>query len=197
MWRAARVAAASTLRARRAPARLFSSSAPSGEVARRGQHLLDALRIVHAYAVERYDASVDVAVVLNVDAKRSDERVRGSAVLPHGTGKNTRVAVFARGELAEEARQAGADVRELCSNPLPRAPEREKSVLAADTPLLSHPQVVGAEELIGGLLSTQLSRVERQHVDDMRADIEEVRTVDQLLVQAVIRNVVAAVSARW
>jgi hypothetical protein len=58
-------------------------------------------------------------------------------------------------------------------------------------------QVVGAEELIGGLLSTQLSRVERQHVDDMRADIEEVRTVDQLLVQAVIRNVVAAVSARW
>jgi len=65
---------------------------------------------VRAYAVARYPESVDIAVRLNVDIKRSDERVRGSVLLPHGTGKTTRVAVFARGELAEEARAAGAEV---------------------------------------------------------------------------------------
>ena len=54
--------------------------------------------------------SVDVAISLNVDTKRSDERVRGSAVLPHSTGKQVRLAVFARGANAEEARAAGADL---------------------------------------------------------------------------------------
>eukprot|EP00322_Chrysochromulina_rotalis_P012411 CAMPEP_0115848254 /NCGR_PEP_ID=MMETSP0287-20121206/10824_1 /TAXON_ID=412157 /ORGANISM="Chrysochromulina rotalis, Strain UIO044" /LENGTH=247 /DNA_ID=CAMNT_0003302155 /DNA_START=179 /DNA_END=922 /DNA_ORIENTATION=- len=76
----------------------------------RSEHLDEALKIMRAYAVGRYEESVDLAIRLNVDVKRSDERVRGSVLLPHGTGKTTRVAVFARGELADEARAAGADV---------------------------------------------------------------------------------------
>jgi large subunit ribosomal protein L1 len=88
----------------------FSSSVPSKVDEVRAQHLDEALRIIHAYDCARYGASVDIAVRLNVDVKRSDERVRGSALLPHGTGKNVRVAVFARGELAEEALGAGAEV---------------------------------------------------------------------------------------
>ena len=76
----------------------------------RATHLDEALRIVIAYAHARYDEAVDVAVMLNVDPKRSDERVRGTCLLPHGSGKTTRVAVFARDEAAAEARAAGADV---------------------------------------------------------------------------------------
>lgn len=77
---------------------------------KREEHLGAALRIVKAYATGRFDESVDIAIKLNVDAKRSDERVRGTAELPHGTGRTVRVAVFARGDLADEARAAGADV---------------------------------------------------------------------------------------
>ena len=76
----------------------------------RAAHLDEALQIVRAYACARYPESVDIALRLNTDVKRSDERVRGTVLLPHGTGKSIRVAVFARGELAEEARAAGADV---------------------------------------------------------------------------------------
>jgi large subunit ribosomal protein L1 len=76
----------------------------------RAAHLDEALQIVRAYACARYPESVDIALRLNTDVKRSDERVRGTVRLPHGTGKSIRVAVFARGELAEEARAAGADV---------------------------------------------------------------------------------------
>lgn len=70
----------------------------------------DALNLVKATAVAKFDESVDVAVNLGVDAKKSDQTVRGSVVLPAGTGKNVRVAVFAQGEKAEVAKAAGADV---------------------------------------------------------------------------------------
>lgn len=76
----------------------------------RADHLDEALRLVRAYAAGRFDESVDVAVVLNTDVKRSDERVRGKCLLPHGSGQEIRVAVFARAEAAEAARAAGADV---------------------------------------------------------------------------------------
>lgn len=85
---------------------------PPAALRRKQEHVEAALRIVHAYSTARYNESVDLSVVLNVDAKRSDERVRGMTLLPHGTGRTTRVAVFARGAAAEEARDAGADVRE-------------------------------------------------------------------------------------
>ena len=58
----------------------------------------------------KYDQTVDVAINLGVDPKHADQMVRGAAVLPHGTGKSARVAVFAKGEKATEANNAGADI---------------------------------------------------------------------------------------
>ncbi|RLJ68526.1 50S ribosomal protein L1 [Sulfurisoma sediminicola] len=70
----------------------------------------EALGLVKGNATAKFDESIDVAVNLGVDAKKSDQLVRGSVVLPAGTGKNVRVAVFAQGAKAEEAKAAGADV---------------------------------------------------------------------------------------
>ncbi|HXF45177.1 MAG TPA: 50S ribosomal protein L1 [Burkholderiaceae bacterium] len=72
--------------------------------------LTEALKLVKETATAKFDESVDVAVVLGIDAKKSDQAVRGSVVLPGGTGKTVRVAVFAQGAKAEEAKAAGADV---------------------------------------------------------------------------------------
>jgi len=70
----------------------------------------DALGIVKECATAKFDESIDVAVQLGIDAKKSDQVVRGAVVLPNGTGKSKRVAVFAQGAKAEEARAAGADI---------------------------------------------------------------------------------------
>ena len=70
----------------------------------------DALALIKKTATAKFDESVDVAVVLGVDPKKSDQAVRGSVVLPEGTGKSVRVAVFTQGAKAEEAQAAGADV---------------------------------------------------------------------------------------
>jgi large subunit ribosomal protein L1 len=70
----------------------------------------DALSIVKECATAKFDESIDVAVQLGIDAKKSDQVVRGAVVLPNGTGKTKRVAVFAQGAKADEARAAGADV---------------------------------------------------------------------------------------
>jgi len=70
----------------------------------------EALQLVRATAVAKFDESVDVAVNLGVDAKKSDQTVRGSVVLPSGTGKKVRVAVFAQGPKAKDAQDAGADI---------------------------------------------------------------------------------------
>lgn len=72
--------------------------------------LKDALVIVKEAATAKFDESIDVAIQLGVDAKKSDQVVRGAVVLPHGTGKTMRVAVFAQGAKAEEAKAAGADI---------------------------------------------------------------------------------------
>ena len=72
--------------------------------------LTEALTLVKESATAKFDESVDIAVNLGVDAKKSDQLVRGSVVLPAGTGKSVRVAVFAQGDKAEAARAAGADV---------------------------------------------------------------------------------------
>ena len=70
----------------------------------------DALKLVKETAVAKFDESVDVAVNLGIDAKKSDQTVRGSVVLPAGIGKKVRVAVFAQGDKAKQATDAGADV---------------------------------------------------------------------------------------
>jgi large subunit ribosomal protein L1 len=72
--------------------------------------LTEALALVKENATAKFDESIDVAVNLGVDAKKSDQLVRGSVVLPAGTGKKVRVAVFAQGAKAEEAKAAGADI---------------------------------------------------------------------------------------
>jgi large subunit ribosomal protein L1 len=70
----------------------------------------DALVLLKECAGAKFDESIDVAVQLGVDAKKSDQVVRGAVVMPNGTGKTKRVAVFAQGAKAEEAKAAGADV---------------------------------------------------------------------------------------
>jgi large subunit ribosomal protein L1 len=72
--------------------------------------IIDAIAIVKECATAKFDESIDVAVQLGIDAKKSDQVVRGAVVLPHGTGKTKRVAVFAQGAKADEARAAGADI---------------------------------------------------------------------------------------
>ena len=72
--------------------------------------LADAIAIVKEAATAKFDESIDVAVQLGIDAKKSDQVVRGAVVLPNGTGKTKRVAVFAQGAKAEEAKAAGADI---------------------------------------------------------------------------------------
>ena len=70
----------------------------------------NALAIVKECATAKFDESIDVAVQLGIDAKKSDQVVRGAVVMPSGTGKTKRVAVFAQGQKAEEAKAAGADI---------------------------------------------------------------------------------------
>ncbi len=70
----------------------------------------DALRLVKETASCKFDESVDVAVNLGIDARKSDQNVRGTTIMPRGTGKTVRVAVFAEGEQADAARRAGADI---------------------------------------------------------------------------------------
>ena len=70
----------------------------------------EALTLIKQAAVAKFDESIDVAVQLGVDAKKSDQVVRGAVVMPNGTGKTKRVAVFAQGAKAEEAKAAGADI---------------------------------------------------------------------------------------
>ncbi len=72
--------------------------------------IVEALALVQQYATAKFDESIDVAVQLGIDAKKSDQVVRGAVVLPNGTGKTVRVAVFAQGAKAEEAKAAGADI---------------------------------------------------------------------------------------
>jgi len=72
--------------------------------------LADALTLVKSCATAKFNESIDVAVQLGVDAKKSDQVVRGSVVMPAGTGKSVRVAVFTQGAKVDDARAAGADI---------------------------------------------------------------------------------------
>src|SRR5690606_23406018 len=72
--------------------------------------LAEAISLIKETATAKFDESVDVAINLGIDARKSDQAVRGSVVLPEGTGKVVRVAVFAQGDKAKEAQDAGADI---------------------------------------------------------------------------------------
>ena len=71
---------------------------------------LEAVRLAKATSRTKFDSTVEVAMRLGVDPRKADQMVRGTVSLPHGTGKTARVAVFATGDKAEEARAAGADI---------------------------------------------------------------------------------------
>ena len=72
--------------------------------------LADAIALVKQGAKRKFNESVDVAIRLGVDPRKADQMVRGTVSLPHGTGKSVRVAAFAAGQAADDARAAGADV---------------------------------------------------------------------------------------
>ena len=85
------------------------SKAAQGKLERRSYGLKEAVELVKQIAFAKFNESVDLALRLGVDPKRSDQMVRGTTVLPHGTGKAVRILVFAKGEKEQEARAAGAD----------------------------------------------------------------------------------------
>jgi len=76
----------------------------------RNYPVADALQLVKEFATAKFDESIDVAVNLGVDARKSDQMVRGAVVLPKGIGKTVRVAVFAQGDNVQKAKDAGADI---------------------------------------------------------------------------------------
>ncbi|MBL6752538.1 MAG: 50S ribosomal protein L1 [Nevskia sp.] len=86
-------------------AKLFAEKVQPGKV----YSLEQALDILKSCATAKFRESVDLSVNLGIDAKKSDQNVRGSTTLPHGNGKTVRVAVFTQGAKAQEARDAGAD----------------------------------------------------------------------------------------
>jgi len=87
-------------------AKLIAEKLPSGK----SYPIDEAVALLAQFASPKFKESVDVSINLGVDARKSDQAVRGATTLPHGTGKEIRVAVFAQGENAEKAKAAGADV---------------------------------------------------------------------------------------
>jgi large subunit ribosomal protein L1 len=79
------------------------------KVEQRPYPLVDAIRLVEETAFAKFDETVEIALRLGVDPKHADQMVRGTVVLPHGTGKAMRVLVFASGEMIREAEEAGAE----------------------------------------------------------------------------------------
>ncbi len=69
----------------------------------------EAIKLVKSTSVTKFDSTVEVAIKLNIDAKKTDQQLRGSLVMPNGTGKSKKVLVIAKGDLASEAKNAGAD----------------------------------------------------------------------------------------
>ena len=72
--------------------------------------IADAFEILPKVAYAKFDEAVDIAFTLGIDPKHADQMVRGALILPHGTGKTARIAVFAKGEKATDAKNAGADI---------------------------------------------------------------------------------------
>jgi len=87
----------------------FKAAAAKVDRAKRYK-LDDALKLVKETATKKFDESVDAAINLGVDPKHADQVVRGAVVLPHGMGKSVKIAVFAKGDKAKEAQEAGADI---------------------------------------------------------------------------------------
>ena len=72
-------------------------------------NVVDAINLVKETSTTKFDSTIEVAIKLNIDSKKSDQQLRGSLLLPHGTGKTKRILVIAKGDAAKEATEAGAD----------------------------------------------------------------------------------------
>ncbi|HUC67051.1 MAG TPA: 50S ribosomal protein L1 [Stellaceae bacterium] len=72
--------------------------------------LAEAVKMVKSRATAKFDETIELSLNLNIDVRKAEQNLRGTVMLPHGTGKSLRVAVFARGPRAEEAKAAGADI---------------------------------------------------------------------------------------
>ncbi|MDR2639339.1 MAG: 50S ribosomal protein L1 [Helicobacteraceae bacterium] len=129
------------------------------KVSKRIQKLNDALEKGAIYTLDKasqkigelksakFDETVELAVWLNVDPRHADQMIRGAVVLPHGTGKTVRVAVFAKGDKAKEAQEAGADI--VGENDL--AEEVTKGVVNFDV-VIATPDMMGVVGKIGRIL---------------------------------------------
>src|SRR5688572_32665634 len=93
-------------------AAVFNRQKPWAEKVRPGQAypVDEAVALGRSFASAKFDETVDVAINLGIDPAKSDQQVRGSTVMPNGTGKKVRVAVFTQGKNADAAREAGADI---------------------------------------------------------------------------------------
>lgn len=78
--------------------------------ARKSYPIAEAMEVVKSIACAKFDETIDVSIRLGIDTRKADQQIRGSISLPHGIGKDVRVAVFAEGDKAREAEAAGADV---------------------------------------------------------------------------------------
>ena len=86
------------------------SKAADGVDRNRFYPLAEAVKVVKSRATAKFDETIEVSLNLNIDVRKAEQNLRGTVMLPHGTGKSLRVAVFAKGPRAEEAKAAGADI---------------------------------------------------------------------------------------
>lgn len=87
-----------------------TTAARAAFVGKNNVTVAEAVELMKSHAVAKFDETIEIAVCLGVDPRHADQMVRGKVSLPNGTGKTVRVAVFARGDKAEEAQKAGADI---------------------------------------------------------------------------------------
>jgi large subunit ribosomal protein L1 len=109
--------------------------------------LAEAVKLVKEHAKAKFDETIEIAINLNIDSKKSDQTVRGVVQLPNGTGKNYRVAVFAKGPKADEAKKAGADIV--------GAEDLMEKIQAGDMPFercIATPDMMGLVGRVGKLL---------------------------------------------
>jgi large subunit ribosomal protein L1 len=107
----------------------------------------EAVKFVKAHATAKFDETIEVAINLNIDSRKTDQTVRGVVQLPNGTGKNYRVAVFAKGAKADEAKKAGADIV--------GAEDLMEKIQAGDMPFercIATPDMMGLVGRVGKLL---------------------------------------------
>ncbi|MCA1727773.1 MAG: 50S ribosomal protein L1 [Actinobacteria bacterium] len=184
----------------------------------------EAIGVVKQYPESKFDETVEVAIKLGVDPRKADQIVRGTLTLPHGTGKSVRVAVFAQGDKAREATEAGADVvgaQDLVERVLKGEIEFDVSVATPDMMpevgkagrvlgprgLMPNPKsgtvtmdiAKAVEEIKGGKLEYRTDRQGNLHLVIGKRSFDEQKLVDnyQSVIEEVLRAKPAAAKGRY